>query len=132
MAKYKKKKIVKKKTIIKRKPVSTDDPAFPYKTITKRNAFGLKEAANGTMAEFPLDDNSNPGLEITGVHVLNKKRTLSMTGLDNEGERKNYQFRKFTNKATKYKPRWMEIDFEGKPLKNSKIAIDDLRMEKGK
>ena len=73
---------------------------------------------------------SRPNLEITGVHILNKKRTLSMTGVDSEGVRENYQFRKFTNKATKYKPRWMEIDFEGKPLKSSKITIDGLRMAK--
>tara|TARA_R110002020_G_scaffold118191_10_gene270217 strand:- start:577 stop:1080 length:504 start_codon:yes stop_codon:yes gene_type:complete len=77
-------------------------------------------------------ENPRENLEITGVHVLNRKRTLSMIGLTGEGERKNYQFRKFTNKATKHKPRWLEIDFEGNPLKDSKITIDALRMEKDK
>ena len=106
----------------------------PYQSIVERNAFGLKETPEQVkpMVEFPLDEGSIPKLEITGVSVLNRKRTLSMTGVNNEGERKNYRFRKFTNKATKYKPRWMEIDFEGKPIKNSKITIDDLRMEKDK
>jgi len=108
----------------------TENKKNPYSSIVERNAFGLETELEPMVIEFPLDDNSNPKLEITGVDVLNRKRTLSMTGLDNEGERKNYRFRKFTNKATKYKPRWMEIDFKGKPLKNSKITIDDLRMEK--
>jgi len=111
----------------------TKNKKNPYSSIVERNAFGLEtESYLEPMVIGLPDEESNEGLEITGVHTLDRKRTLSMTGVSGEGERKNYSFRKFTNKATKYKPQWLEIDSSGKPLKNSSINIDSLQMKEGK